>query len=118
MNRERVTKLRDALASGDWQKTIGRLHRVCSNAPRAPVGHCCQGVGCELALADIWRGFELTANDQHTIFNNDASVWPYSVRNYFGFTDGQERQLLRLNDDHPDDKWSHVIAFLDGLLSV
>lgn len=119
MNRERVIKLRDELESGKWQKTIGRLYRPAEfGLESRSVGHCCQGVGCELALADQGRGFELNVNGARTSFNGQTSVWPFRVCDYFGFTPQQDSTLLGLNDDYPDDKWSHVIAYLNGLLSA
>lgn len=119
MNRERVIKLRDELESGKWQKTVGRLHRIAEFAFEwRSAGHCCQGVACELALADNDRGFELNVNGARTSFNGLSSVWPFRVRDYFGFSDQQSKALLDLNDDYPDDKWSHVIAYLNDLLSA
>jgi len=95
---------------------VGRLHQLFDGA--RPIGYCCQGVGCEIALADENRGFALQVNENRTIFNDNASVWPDAVRDYFGFTETQSKTLLGLNDSHPDDDWSHVIVYLHGLLDA
>lgn len=59
-NLENIRKWHDALLSGQYQQTIGRLRRTTlaegdaeANAAY-PLGHCCLGVACDLAAPDAW----------------------------------------------------------------
>lgn len=88
---ERVGALVAALRSGKFPQTRGALQRTeLSRYSHNPVGFCCLGVACEVAIAG---GLELARDDrQGTMFygsGGDASnnVLPEPVHQWFGFAD-------------------------------
>lgn len=82
-----------ALRSGDWPQTRGVLHRIKSIYASSPVGFCCLGVACEVAIKQglaLERVPLLTAmrygsrqtNRQH---GSTTATLPDEVMDWFGF---------------------------------
>src|SRR5690348_7567290 len=92
LHKGRTRKLIQALKSGGYKKGIGRLRKSDISIDDKL---CCQGVGCELALQDENRGFNLDrqriadglaaafyvyGND---IISSSGSHWPSEVAEYY-----------------------------------
>lgn len=82
----------EALRSGDYQQTQGRL-RVVSRTAYAPVGFCCLGVACDLYSRHAGDG---RWNEAHFVLGDDTdngyvTLLPEEVRAWLGLrTDNGE----------------------------
>jgi hypothetical protein len=83
VNKQRLLKGVEALESGQYAQTKGKLCRVSGDDENRQEAYCCLGVLCEVAIKD---GLNLTvAYDGDTkVYNNDESVLPYVVQQYYG----------------------------------
>lgn len=96
----RRKKLVEALRSGEYKQTMGRLARKRKDNK---IGYCCLGVACKVAgLTE-----NLSLNEDHLNFLGETGILPVSVRDYFGFNDryggefkykGNTNNLVDLND--------------------
>jgi len=80
-NRERMTKLVEALESGEFEQARGQL--------RIDDKFCCLGVACEISGIGTWvDGYYQTANDY------SFSVMPVDVVDYYGLDLGKDDMPL------------------------
>lgn len=88
-------KLVDALRSGQYTQTKGRLGitKAPENNPDTKVGMCCLGVACEVAIANglpLTRA-EVTAFDKSGFpctvvqYDGESAILPDTVRAWLGF---------------------------------
>lgn len=114
-NTEVIQRWVEALESGDYPQTIGTLHRNLSDDPDVPVGYCCLGVLCDLAVRE-----GIIREHRHGSYSNFGSLddesesgLPERVMEWAGF-DGSYPEvyvtavghtprytpLVELNDTH------------------
>lgn len=99
VNRENVQKWVDALRSGEYQQTRGRLQRTNPGKRGQPVGFCCLGVACEvLGLPEVDTTGELGV----VAYDNSWNVGfpPSRIWDEFGVDDDVqlESDLAEMND--------------------
>lgn len=81
MKQEVKDKWVAALRSGDYQQTHGKLAKQLS--PTSPMGHCCLGVLCELAIED---GVPI---NRETLPYGDGVILRYGNGDGLNYSDGQ-----------------------------
>lgn len=86
MNRELKKKWIDALRSGEYPQTTGKLQRTCPHIiygrTDAPPGYCCLGVLCKVADVEfrpdfdhlLPEGFEISLNVRRSLINELISM--------------------------------------------
>jgi hypothetical protein len=81
---ERRQRLVDELRSGSWDQTYGVLRRLAVRSD-APVGFCCLGVACQLAVKS---GLDvlIELGTYHQAFDGQESTLPDSVQSYYEFS--------------------------------
>lgn len=93
----------DALRSGEYTQTRGKLHRVTgSEADGTPAGMCCLGVLCALASkADVVVPFR---NNDLMQYGEEVYILPRSVFEWAGFPSGNpevEHEVVLSGEDFP-----------------
>lgn len=95
----------EALRSGEYPQTEGKLTRWGAGLSPAlnrtyPVGHCCLGVACELAVKD---GVEINVmHDErgYVHYDGEDNYLPPSVVEWLGFTKSASSQGVYKEDDN------------------
>jgi hypothetical protein len=101
VNKERVQLLVDALKSGLYEKGIGKLHILPTDA--RPEGWCCLGVASDVAAKN---GLEITRENSRMgginceSFDGEMGYMPALVRKWYGFLAGNPS--LKLPDGSSD----------------
>lgn len=90
----------EALRSGKFTKTTGRLCRTSSNnLSGCPVGHCCLGVLCELGVEDgKVKKSRSQAAPSLASFNGNNDGLDDDLMELFGVTFSQRDTLVTMND--------------------
>lgn len=114
-----VAKLR----SGDLPQTTGALHRTVTTVASGPVGYCCIGVACEVAIE---RGYTVERSTARASapnlesFNDELGVAPDIVATVFGIdiwlnhTDTVESELINMNDQEYK-SFAEIADFIEAL---
>jgi hypothetical protein len=88
VNREVITKWVEALESGEYPQTTGRLQRTGPGYSDQPIGYCCLGVLCEIAAENGITYKEIPSLDDHptgvALFGGDDLLPPNSVKEWAG----------------------------------
>lgn len=97
-----------ALRSGDYQQTFGQLQRVANADESRPLGFCCLGVLCELAVAagvinrygnpyssGVEYGMEYTRSSGGLV--SAVTKWA-NLNSTVVIIDGEGRSLASIND--------------------
>jgi hypothetical protein len=102
-NPERLRKWVEALRSGEYSQTKGRL--------RTDEGYCCLGVACDVFMKEeggTWEAAEISFNDHMVyVFGSATEMLPSSVAEWFGIhhapqfivEDGAIEEATALNDE-------------------
>lgn len=118
-NLENIRSWHDALISGRYQQTLGRLRRTTSKSAVLdgdyPAGHCCLGVVCDLADPGGWEEGPkeyIHRNMQNNELSDVAMDWlgvsssdpvlkvPKDIREADGGYTGQTCNAITLNDEY------------------
>jgi hypothetical protein len=89
-NRENMTKLVEALESGNYQQARGYLRVL--NSDGTAKGYCCLGVACDISGVGRWFGRAYSVDDHDTSF---ASL-PPQVQEWLGVDD----PFVRISSQH------------------
>lgn len=108
MNPEKKQLILEALRSGEYQQTKGRLHRVSSEGQHS---YCCLGVICEVAIADGLSLGSRPSDDLGVIEyfwngESDRSVLPLPVVRWLNASSDNpvvnvSRELVRQYNEDP-----------------
>lgn len=90
VNQEFIARWADALESGEYPQTYGRLHRLYPTF-NMPDGYCCVGVACVIA------GIDKTLDYPGYRFDGQVSRAPESLR-YLAGEDVDWTDLISRND--------------------
>lgn len=82
LNKPRIRKWVNALRSGKYKKTTGRLKGIITSKPT----YCCLGVACEISKLDTW--------DYDGYYDDAQTELPGSVCDYYGFQSGDPEVTL------------------------
>jgi len=103
-NKDRIRKFVAALRSGEYPQTIGALQRTSDRV--GPIGFCCLGVACEVAIQD---GLELQKFDLigqpdlvrygTTLKDCSGDVLPTEVAEWYGFQDENPKLVMPVKTD-------------------
>jgi hypothetical protein len=99
----------EALRSKEFEQTRGILHCIESTTTYSPVGHCCLGVACEVAIQNgvkINRGVRKERTQTIEVFAGSTASLPREVRDWLGM--GSDNglgyfhggSLSAMNDNH------------------
>ena len=100
INKKRVQNLVDALRSGKYKQTFGRL--------RKNDCYCVMGVACNVSQVVNWVNCHSGVMSEFYRYDDCAATLPRSVLKYYGFNidrsiipvmkDGKEKSIASLND--------------------
>jgi hypothetical protein len=96
VSKERVRLLVDALKSGEYAKTCGKLHVVSSEDDDRPEGWCCLGVAGDVAAKnglDVPRETRDYGVIHVESIDGNISYMGENVREWYGFDDRDPRLL-------------------------
>lgn len=84
-----------ALESGKYQQTTGKLHRKIAEVEGVQPGLCCLGVLCELAV-EAGVPVDRSENEYEVVYDKVQSVLPSSVQRWAGMhsSNGEYRPFV------------------------